>query len=153
MPYCAERCSEIEETDQKSLRHTLDTTVTVTAWIGNREYGAPLLSSDVSEHGERRAIIASELDLDHVTDVLTNVCRNANVLIYKVSDMALSEASPDLRETWTKLVPATANHMTVSELVLDGCTVKVPRDSDATPDTIVIGMLERFRRVLEIRLR
>ncbi|KAH7713697.1 hypothetical protein AAVH_18975 [Aphelenchoides avenae] len=132
---------------------------TVTAWIGNREdggpfSGTPLLTSDISERGERRTIIASKLSSykEHLANVLANVCRNANVLVYKITGETLSEAWLDLRETWPKLVPASANRMTVSELVLEGCTVDVPRDGNTARETIVMRMLEAFRRVHGVRL-
>lgn len=137
--------SDIEENDvkTKTLSHTLGTSVT--AWIGNgnAEYG-----SNVSEHGERRAVTlkADHWHKDHITDVLSSVCRNAEVLVYKISDVDLSEA-------WPKFVPADANRMTIPEFILDGCTIDVPRDSEASPDTIVMGMLGRFQRVHEVRLR
>ncbi|KAH7706517.1 hypothetical protein AAVH_26263 [Aphelenchoides avenae] len=132
---------------------------TITAWIGNREYGGPfsdtpLLTSDVSERGERRTIIASKLSnyKDHIVDVLANVCRNANLLVCKITGESLSEAWLDLQETWPKLLPASANRMTISELVLEGCTVEVPRDGSTTRETIVMRMLEAFRRVHGVRL-
>lgn len=89
----------------------------------------------------------------HVADVLSRVCRNANVLVYKVSNAGLSDPVVGLDEGWTTFVPETANLMTISEFVLDGGEVDVFLGDDSAPERIVMQMLERFRRVNGVQLR